>query len=123
MKVPAFLLKRLYVKGSLRNNSHGFQLQIKNSLGSGYANEMLPLTIDSEEIPKESCSFIVEGQETTFTQITPDNPFTLAMNKDTTLWVKNKTLDEGPHRIGLGFVVQVIGEASFEITDVLDIDT
>ena len=34
--VPAFLLRRLYVKGSLRNTAAGFEFEIKNGLGSGY---------------------------------------------------------------------------------------
>ncbi|HEX78496.1 MAG TPA: hypothetical protein G4O03_08865 [Dehalococcoidia bacterium] len=117
--MPSFLLKRLYVKGSLRNNDDGFQLQLRNSLGSGYAREMLPLTLDGQEIPKENCSFVVEGKETRFTQVSPENPFTLALNRDTTLLVKGQTLSPGAHRIGIGFIVQGIGPLSFEVTDVL----
>ena len=35
--VPAFLLRRLYVKGSLRNSDEGVQFQLMNKLGTGYA--------------------------------------------------------------------------------------
>ena len=35
--VPGFLLKRVYSKGSLKNSENGFQFELKNSLGSGYA--------------------------------------------------------------------------------------
>ena len=35
MKVPAFLLKRLYVKGSLCNTDNGFEFRLRNNLGSG----------------------------------------------------------------------------------------
>ena len=48
MQVPAFLLRRLYVRGSLHNDGDGFAFQLKNSLGSGYAEQMLPLTVDGE---------------------------------------------------------------------------
>lgn len=42
--VPQFLLRRLYVRGSLRTNGQGFHFELKNSLGSGYGKELLPLT-------------------------------------------------------------------------------
>ena len=32
MKVPSFLLRRLYAKGSLRNTDNGFQFELKNQL-------------------------------------------------------------------------------------------
>ena len=35
--VPAFLLRRLYVKKSLRNTEDGFEFELRNRLGSGYA--------------------------------------------------------------------------------------
>jgi hypothetical protein len=50
--VPSFLLKRLYVKGSLKNTPEGFQFDLKNSLGSGYGNELLPLVVDGIELAK-----------------------------------------------------------------------
>ena len=40
ISVPAFLLRRLYVKGSLRNAAGGFEFQMKNGLGSGYAHPL-----------------------------------------------------------------------------------
>ena len=48
MKVPGFLLRRLYVKGSLAATEGGFEFQICNRLGSGYARRLLPLTLDGE---------------------------------------------------------------------------
>jgi len=50
ISVPSFLLKRLYVKGSLRNNEQGFQFEMKNTPGSGYGNE----------VPKDSSYFILD---------------------------------------------------------------
>ena len=122
VSVPPFLLKRLYVKGSLRNNEQGFQFELKNRLGSGYGNELLPLTIDGEEVPKEKSYFILDGEETSFTLVGGDTPFTLPMNKILTISVKGVTLPEGPHKIGLGFVAQGLGKLSFEVSDIIASD-
>jgi len=117
--VPSFLLKRLYVKGSLRNNEQGFQFELKNTLGSGYGNELLPLTLDGKELPKESSYFIPDGEEVTFSAVSKDRPFTLPMNKTLTILVKGVTLSEGPHKIGLSFVAAGLGKLGFEVTDVV----
>lgn len=117
--VPQFLLKRLYVKGSLRNNDHGFQFELKNTLGSGYGNELLPLTLDGEELPKENAYFVPGAEEIPFSAVSKDKPFTLAMNKTVTILVKEVTLSEGPHKIGFSFVAQGLGRLGFEVTDLV----
>ena len=119
ISVPSFLLKRLYVKGSLRNSGQGFQFELKNTLGSGYGNELLPLTLDGQELPIEGSYFVINGKETPFSAVSEDNPFTLTMNKTTTIVVKGITLSEGPHKIGLSFVAKGLGKLGFEVTDLV----
>lgn len=117
--VPAFLLKRLYVKESLRNNDQGFQFELKNTLGSGYGNELLPLTLDGAELPRESSYLILDGEEVPFPTVSPDRPFTMAMNRTVTISVKGMTLSEGAHKIGFSFVAQGLGKLSFEVADLV----
>ena len=119
IKVPSFLLKRLYVKGSLSNNERGFQFQIENKLGSGYGKEMKPLTLDGEEIPLDDATFEQDSVETLFSRVNPDNPFTLPMNKRMTVRVKGITLSEGNHKIGMAFVAEGLGQLGFEVIDVV----
>ena len=82
IKVPGFLLKRLYVKGSLQNTSDGFMLSLKNTLGSGYAQELLPIKIDEEEMPLEDSFFVIEDREVSFATVSKDAPFTLGINRE-----------------------------------------
>jgi len=117
MIVPQFLLKRLYVKGSLRNTDDGFEFQLKNTLGSGYGTEILPLVLDGEDLPQESSYFTPDSEEIPFTAVSKSKPFTLAMNKAATISVKGTKLAEGPHKIGFGFVAQGLGKLRFEVTD------
>jgi hydroxymethylglutaryl-CoA reductase (NADPH) len=118
ISVPSFLLKRLYVKGSLRNNEQGFQFELKNTLGSGYGNELLPLTLDGKELPKESSYFILDAVETPFLAVSKEIPFTLSMNKTLTILVKGVTLSTEPHKIGFSFVAEGLGKLGFEVTDI-----
>ena len=118
ISVPAFLLKRLYVKGSLRNIDHGFQFQLKNTLGSGYGKELMPLTLDGEEQPKENTYLLYEDGAVSFATVCDERPFTLPMNTTLTISVKGVTLSDGPHRIWLGFAVEGLGKLGFEFTDI-----
>ena len=120
MIVPAFLLRRLYVRGSLRNTAQGVEFDLKNSLGAGYAHEMLPLSFDGAEIPKEACSFGNNGETTPFLGVTSEKPFTLALNLTTTIRASGHVLSEGDHTIHMGFVVAGLGRLAFDFTDRVD---
>ena len=118
MKVPAFLLRRLYVKGSLKNTPEGFQFQLRNQLGSGYARKLMPLTVDGIAVPPDSSSFTVDGREVAFSAVAEDNPFTLAMNKTTTIVVRRAPLEKAPHKIEMSFEVPGLGTMRFDFTDI-----
>lgn len=118
MKVPAFLLRRLYAKGSLKNTTDGFQFQLRNQLGSGYARKLMPLVVDGTPIPLESSWFAVDGREVSFSAVTESNPFTLALNKTTTIAVRHPPLEKAPHKIEMAFEVPGLGTLSFDFTDI-----
>jgi len=115
--VPSFLLKRLYVKGSMRNNREGCQFDLKNSLGSGYGKEMLPLVLDGKEIARENCFFLDGSEAVSFAAVNSEKPFTLAMNKTLTITVKGVSLTPDVHKLQIGFVAEGIGKLSFEVSD------
>ena len=121
IQVPGFLLRRLYVRGSLRNAAGGFEFELKNALGSGYADRMLPLTLDGGELPLEQTSFRQEsGVEIAFSAVDENTPFTLQMNKTVKIRVDGETLAPGAHKIGMSFRVRGIGTLSFDVNDVVD---
>lgn len=119
MQVPGFLLRRLYVKGSLRNADGGFAFDLKNSLGSGYAERVLPLTVDGEALPEAASRFILDGAVTAFAEVSAARPMTLAMNRAVTIAVEGRTLPPGKHKIGIGFVVSGMGTMQFDVTDAI----
>ena len=123
MQVPAFLLRRLYVKGSLRAQDGGFAFDLKNSLGSGYAEHVLPLTVDGDAVPLETTTFYLDGEGLRFSEISPEKPMTLGMNKTVTIGVDDHTLTVGKHKLGIGFIVTGMGTMQFDVTDVIDGDT
>jgi len=120
VSVPAFLLKRLYVKGSLTATADGFEFRVENKLGSGYSVEMMPVTLDGASFPQGQTYFQhADGRSVLFSQVSAENPFTLEMNKGLTIGVHGATLAPGPHKVGMGFVVQGIGPLKFDVSDVV----
>lgn len=121
VSVPAFLLKRLYVKGSLTRTADGFEFTVRNQLGSGFAHAMLPVALDGQSFPLETCYFRTEDAgERRFSDVSPEQPFTLEMNKALCIGVHGATLAPGPHKVGMGFVAQGIGPLQFEVSDVAE---
>jgi hypothetical protein len=119
VKVPAFLLKRLYVKGSLKNIAGGFQFELKNTLGSGYGKQLLPLVVDGKELPLETTYFKLDHDETAFSDVSQGTPFTLPLNRTLFIIARGDSLAEGPHKVALNFVVEGLGQLGFEVTDLV----
>ena len=117
--VPGFLLRRLYVKKSLTNTDDGFQFQLRNRLGSGYAHRVWPLTVDGDEMPADDTVFEQDGEPTAFSQVTRERTFSLAMNRTITISVAGVRLEPGPRKIGMGFDVPGLGTLRFDFTDVV----
>ena len=120
MKVPSFLLRRLYVKGSLALTPGGFRFELRNRLGSGYAKRLFPLTLDGAELDPAKTTFRVGGETTAFDAVDGETPFTLGMNKTTTIEYAGGRVEPGPHAVGMRFEVAGLGELGFDFSDVAE---
>ena len=119
MTVPGFLLRRLYVKGSLRSAPSGFEFQLRNRLGSGYAHKLWPLTVDGVEVPLDATSFVLDDAPTRFDEVSREHTFALALNRMITIRAESFVLEPGAHKIGMSFDVPGLGTLKFDFTDVV----
>ncbi len=117
VSVPGFLLRRLYVKGSLKNAVGGFEFELMNNLGSGYSTRMWPLVLDGREVPIGQSYFTVDGKETPFSAVSQDRTFTLEVNKTIVIWTDGVPLDPGVHTVEMAFDVPGLGTMRFDFTD------
>ena len=115
--VPAFILRRLYVKGSLHNRDDGWGFKLKNTLGSGYAKGLIPVTVDGAEIALDHSFFDNEGEKTSFTAVTDENTFSLKLNRDILLYFSGDQLESGDRKIAVGFIVPGLGTLKFDFND------
>ena len=115
--VPAFILRRLYVKGSLQNTGDGFSFELKNTLGSGYARAVGPLTVDGDDVPLEDSFFTLEGKDVSFADVDENNTFGLPVNRTIVISVRGRRLTPGAHQIGFPFTVPGFGKLGFDFVD------
>ena len=121
VSVPSFLLRRLYVKGSLKNAADGFEFELRNGLGSGYALRVHPLTVDGAEMAASASRFIMEdGAVVRFDEVSEANTLTLALNKSIWVRVSGARLERGARKIGMGFDVPGLGTMRFDFTDAIE---
>ena len=118
LTIPSFLLRRLYVAGSLRNTAQGAQFQLENKLGAGYARRLLPLVLDGQEVPLKSCSFSKDGDQLPFEAVSNETPFTLDLNKTITVTIGDVVLSPEPHKVIMAFEVPGLGVLQFDFVDV-----
>lgn len=117
MKVPSFLLKRLYVAGSLRNTEDGWTFTIRNSIASGEANGLEPLVVDGRPLPAERCFFHLEAAPVPFTAVSADRPFGLEEGTDIVISARDEQLPAGRHTVLMAFDVPPFGRLSLNFSD------
>ncbi|MFX0054205.1 MAG: DUF6379 domain-containing protein [Promethearchaeota archaeon] len=117
MKIPASILKRLYVKNSLANQDDGFSFKIKNSLSNGTATSLSPVTVDGNEYPLDAMLIKTPDGEVAAAEVTEANTFLIKVGVEVEIHVKGDPLSEGSHTIGIGFETKEIGGIAFEVDD------
>ncbi len=119
MQIPSFLLKKLYVKGSLENVDDGFQFKLKNSLSPGTAIGIEPLKIDDTEYSLDATT-ITSGEEViNAADIAGGGTFAIKVGVDIIIHIKGEQLPEGDHKIGVSLTTKEVGKLAFDVNDAL----
>ena len=117
--VPAFLLKKLYAKGSLRNIAAGFELAIQNTLASGTIVDLAPLRVDGTEYPLEKTTAILpDGSQVSAADVSTESPLRFSVGDRVTIQVEGKPLPPGRHKLTISPKTREAG-----ILDILAEDT
>jgi hypothetical protein len=116
-KIPEFMLKALYVRGSLTRSGDGFEFQLKNDLGPARIIGALPLTVDRKPVLIAACSFYHGGQEIAFETVTAENSVLMRKGEAVTVRVRGMALRPGRHTLDIGVEVKDLGEVRFRIGD------
>ena len=122
MRVPGFVLRQLYVQGSLRNEPDGFSLQARNPLGDGTLVRLGRISVDGQEIAAEDVTARRAGDPTTYraADVSPTSPVSFRRGDVVTFHVAGWQLDPGDHKLELDVDEVNLGRVSLSIKDRVD---
>ncbi len=119
MQIPTFLLRKLYVKGSLENVDDGFKFKLKNSISTATAVDFKPLKVNGNEYPLETTVISSEVGEIAVNAISKENSFAIKVGLDITVHVKGDQLAAGEHTIDIALATTEVGDLAFDVKDTI----
>ncbi len=122
MRVPGFLVRQIYVAGSLRNHVAGFSLQARNTIGDGWLDGIGSIRVDGNEIPITDISATREGDATAYraVDVTPETPVLFRRGDVVTFWITGWALDPGDHRLEVELHERQLGDLSLGFNERLN---
>jgi hypothetical protein len=123
VRVPGFLLRQLYVQGSLCNDPGGFSLQARNPLGDGTITRIGRISIDDQGIAPAEVSATREGDPTTYraVDVSRGSPVTFRRGDVVTFHVTGWQLEPGEHHLELEVDEINLGHVSLAIRDRVEV--
>lgn len=116
--MSASALKRMYVKGSLKNEGSGFVFEIKNQIDSGSISGVAKLTVDDVEKPLDGVTVNLKGNVRDVTSLSWSSSLYVGYGATLKLSVPG-ALEPGEHAIKMTVKVPELGQVTFPVTDVI----
>ncbi len=119
--VPSFLLKKLYVRNSFKNNANGFELALRNTLANGTLIGFGPLSIDGRNIPLDHV-FIAVGDNAPVRagDVSLTSPRSFPINTTVSMRVEDQPLSPGKHRVTVAVNTREAGELKIDAEDSIE---
>ena len=119
--IPTFLLKKLYVKGSFKNNPTGFEIALRNTLAPGTLIGISPLKIDGRDVPLEKILIAAgDAAPVRASGISPTAPRQFPLNVVIKFQVEDQPLAPGPHRLTVQVNTKEAGELKIDAEDSIE---
>ncbi len=117
MQIPVFLLRKLYLKGSLKNSDNGFTFKLKNTLAAGTAVAINYLKVDDVEYPLTAVTINSVDGTVKASEVTESRAFPIKVGVEITMSVEGKPLEKGTHKLEISLQTKEAGKLSFDVTD------
>ena len=115
--IPAFVLRGLYVRGSLKNNETGFQVAIRNHIDNATVTAMESITVDGVIYTAEAIIVRTPAGERPCSEVSSSAPFILAVKQDAILSVRSTPLAVGEHNLVFAWNAELVGRIQFDVKD------
>jgi hypothetical protein len=116
--IPGFILKRLYVSGSLRTTAEGFEFALRNFIGTGTVMEVISLEVDGTAHPRDAIVLAMpDGSERPGSDLRAESPLALDSGSAVRFRAAGRTLGSGRHTLKLSIRTREMGVLDIPITD------
>ncbi|NTU56094.1 MAG: hypothetical protein HGA79_07580 [Anaerolineales bacterium] len=115
--IPSFLLAKLYVKGSLKNNDTGFEFALKNIIDSTMLIGIGPITVGEKNHEGEAVTLTTNERTVTGTELSRSNPVPVRMGAPLKVTVVGEKLPVGFNKVTVAATTSDIGRIKFDIGD------
>jgi hypothetical protein len=115
--IPSFLLAKLYIKGSLKNNESGFEFALKNIIDSTMLTGIGPISAGGINYEGDTISMTVGDKATNGAELSRQNSVPVRMGIPIQVSVAGDKLPAGMQKITVGATTSDIGKIKFDIND------
>ncbi len=115
--IPSFLLAKLYVKGSLKNNDSGFEFSLKNIIDSTMLIGIGPITAGGKEYEGPAINMTVGEKTINGADLSRSNSVPVRMGVPMKVTVAGDKLAAGQQKVTVAATTSDIGKIKFDIND------
>ena len=117
--IPSFLLAKLYVKGSLKNNESGFEFSLKNIIDSTMLIGIGPINVGDKDYEGEAIRMTVGEKTVSGAELSRSNSVPVRMGVPLKVSVAGDPLTSGPQKVTVVATTSDIGKIKFDISDIV----
>ncbi len=117
VSVPSFLLKKLYVKNSLKNTENGFQFELKNVLAEATIISGIKIYLNDKPIDQKNISLSVRDSSIKSEDINIGNSIKFSVGNSVIVKVTDKPLTPSQYKIDIKTESKEFGEIAFSVQD------
>ncbi len=115
--IPKFLLKRVYVSGSLRETSEGIAFDLFNSIGPGILTRLNNIKLNDHVFSPQDILLKMGDKMFAAHEISENNPAIFFHNQKTTCIIMGAKLAHGIHTITVDLLSREAGKVVVTIQD------
>src|SRR5215471_19378907 len=108
--IPSFLLAKLYVKGSLKDNDSGFEFALKNIIDSTILIGIGPITVGEKNYEGEAIQMTLGDKTVNGAELTRQNSIPVRMGNPIKISVIGDKLSAGTQKITVAATTSDIGK-------------
>ena len=115
--IPSFLLAKLYVKGSLKNNEFGFEFALKNIIDSTMLSGIGPISVGEKNYEGEAIHMTIGERTVSGAELSRSNSIPVRMGVPLKVSITGDPLPAGSQKITVAATTSDIGKIKFDISD------